>query len=85
MLGVLPGVVGTLEAIEVIKLLLEIGDPLVGRLLHFDALAQRFSEFRLEPDPACRYCAEGVEFPGYVDYKLFCAAPAASAVGATRG
>ncbi len=81
-LGVLPGVVGTLEAVEVIKLLLEIGDPLVGRLLHFDALRQRFSEFRLEPDPACRYCAEGAEFPGYVDYELFCAAPAA--VVATR-
>jgi len=80
-LGVLPGVVGTLEAVEVIKLVLEIGDPLVGRLLHFDALQQRFSEFRLEPDPACRYCAEGSEFPGYVDYKLFCAGPALGAAG----
>ena len=80
-LGVLPGVVGTLEAIEVIKLLLAIGDPLVGRLLHYDALQQRFAEFRLEPSPDCRYCAEGAEFPGYVDYELFCSGPA---VGASR-
>ena len=79
MLGVLPGVVGTLEAIEVIKPLLGIGDPLVGRLLQYDALQQRFAEFRLEPSPDCRYCAEGVEFPGYVDYELFCSGPAASA------
>ena len=75
-LGVLPGVVGTLEAIEVIKLLLGIGDPLVGRLLQYDALQQRFAEFRLEPSPDCRYCSEGVEFPGYVDYELFCSGPA---------
>ncbi|MCZ6596772.1 MAG: molybdopterin-synthase adenylyltransferase MoeB [Planctomycetota bacterium] len=72
-LGVLPGVIGTLEAIEVIKILLDIGDPLVGRLLHYDALRQRFTELKLEPDPKCRYCAEGAEFPGYVDYEEFCA------------
>ena len=73
-LGVLPGVVGTLEAIETIKLLLGIGNPLVGRLLHYDALAQRFTELSLAPDPGCAYCREGASFPGYVDYEAFCAA-----------
>ena len=72
-LGVLPGVIGLLEAIEAMKLVLGIGDPLVGRLLHYDALDQRFSEFRLEPDPACRWCAEGADPPDYVDYARFCA------------
>ena len=72
-LGVLPGVVGTLEAIEVIKLVLDVGDPLVGRLLHYDALRQRFTDLELAPDPKCAYCAEGAEFPGFVDYEQFCA------------
>ncbi|HEV8111333.1 MAG TPA: molybdopterin-synthase adenylyltransferase MoeB [Planctomycetota bacterium] len=75
-LGVLPGVVGTLEAVETIKILLGIGDPLVGRLLHYDALRERFTELTLAPDPACRYCAPGAKFPGYVDYERFCSAPA---------
>ncbi len=55
-LGVLPGVIGLLQATEVLKLLLGIGEPLVGRLLHFDALAMRFRETRLRPDPGCIAC-----------------------------
>ncbi|MEM9803023.1 MAG: molybdopterin-synthase adenylyltransferase MoeB [Planctomycetota bacterium] len=55
-LGVLPGVVGTLEAIETIKLLLGVGDPLVGRLLHFDALEARFDVYEVERDPNCVRC-----------------------------
>jgi molybdopterin/thiamine biosynthesis adenylyltransferase len=78
-LGVLPGVIGVLEAIETVKLILGLGEPLVGRLIHYDALRQRFTELRLDPDPACRYCAEGAPFPGYVDYARFCSAPAAPA------
>jgi molybdopterin/thiamine biosynthesis adenylyltransferase len=76
-LGVLPGVVGLLQAVEAIKLLLQLGDPLVGRLLHYDALHARFSEYALERNPRCRYCGEGAPFPGYVDYEAFCAAAAA--------
>lgn len=72
-LGVLPGVIGLLQATEAIKLLLGIGEPLVGRLLYFDALRASFSELRLERDPACRYCGDGREFPGYIDYERFCA------------
>ena len=76
-LGVLPGVIGLLQATEAIKLLLGIGEPLVGRLLYFDALRASFSELSLERDPACRYCGDGREFPGYIDYERFCASAAA--------
>lgn len=72
-LGVLPGIVGLLQAAEAIKLALDIGEPLAGRLLHFDALAMRFRETRLAPDPHCPVCAPGVPFPGYIDYARFCA------------
>ena len=72
-LGVLPGVIGLLQANEAIKLLLGIGSPLTGRLLGFDALAARFRETRLAPDPHCPLCAPGTPFPGYIDYAQFCA------------
>ncbi|MGH8027083.1 MAG: molybdopterin-synthase adenylyltransferase MoeB [Pseudoxanthomonas sp.] len=72
-LGVLPGVIGLLQANEAIKLLLDIGEPLSGRLLHFDALTMRFREMRLRPDPDCAVCAPGKPFPGYIDYQEFCA------------
>lgn len=72
-LGVLPGVVGMLQATEAIKLILGIGEPLVGRVLMFDALAMRFHETRLAPDPECPMCAPGKPFPGYMDYERFCA------------
>ena len=74
-LGVLPGVIGLLQATEAIKLILGIGEPLTGRLLHFDALAMRFRETRLSPDPGCAICAPGAAFPGYIDYTAFCSAP----------
>ena len=73
-LGVLPGVIGLLQATEAIKLVLDLGTPLTGRLLHFDALALRFRETRLSPDPDCAVCAQGKPFPGYIDYAAFCAA-----------
>lgn len=72
-LGVLPGIVGLLQANEAIKLLLGIGQGLAGRLLQFDALAMRFREVRLAPDPQCPVCAPGRPFPGYIDYARFCA------------
>ena len=71
-LGVLPGMVGLLQATEVLKLLLGVGEPLTGRLLSFDALGMRFRETRLRPDPACPLCAPGTAFPGYIDYAAFC-------------
>jgi len=71
-LGVLPGMVGLLQATEVLKLLLGVGEPLVGRLLSFDALGMRFREVRLKPDPGCPLCAPAAVFPGYIDYAAFC-------------
>jgi len=62
-----------LQATEAIKLILGIGTSLAGRLLHFDALAMRFRETRLAPDPECPVCAVGKPFPGYIDYAAFCA------------
>ncbi len=56
-LGVLPGVIGLLQATETLKLLLDIGEPLSGRVLNFDALGMGFREFRLRPDPDCPSCA----------------------------
>jgi len=60
-LGVLPGIVGTLQALEAVKLILEIGEPLVGRLVHFDALGFRFREIKLRRDPECPVCGEESE------------------------
>ncbi len=73
-LGVLPGVIGLLEAVEALKILLERGDPLVGRLLYYDALRASFMELELKHNSECRYCADQADFPGYVDYDAFCAA-----------
>ena len=72
-LGVLPGVIGLLQAVETIKLLLGIGEPLVGRLLAYDALKARFTELQLSCDPACRYCGDAAQPIEYVDYEQFCA------------
>ena len=73
-LGVLPGIVGLLQANEAIKLLLGIGQGLAGRLLLFDALAMRFRETRLRADPQCPVCAPGRAFPGYRALQALCGA-----------
>jgi molybdopterin/thiamine biosynthesis adenylyltransferase/rhodanese-related sulfurtransferase len=74
-LGVLPGIVGSLQANEALKLALEAGDPLVGRLLLFDALHTEFTEVALRRDPSCPVCGEHPTITEYVDYVEFCAAP----------
>ncbi len=71
-LGVLPGLVGTIQATEAIKLLLGIGRPLVGRLLLFDALELKFREVRLRPDPGCPICGEHPTIDRLIDYEQFC-------------
>lgn len=71
-LGVLPGVIGLLEAVEALKILLGLGNPLVGRLLCYDALPGRFDEYDLQANPLCAYCGDHGAFPGYVDYAAFC-------------
>jgi sulfur-carrier protein adenylyltransferase/sulfurtransferase len=72
-LGVLPGMVGTLQATEVLKLLLGRGDPLVGRLLACDALSMKFRELRFVRDPDCAVCGALPRITTYVDYQGFCA------------
>ena len=71
-LGVLPGVIGVLQGIEVIKLLLGLGEPLIGRLLVFDALAARFRELKLRRDPDCALCGERRSIFALIDYESFC-------------
>jgi sulfur-carrier protein adenylyltransferase/sulfurtransferase len=71
-LGVLPGIVGSLQASEALKFCLGIGESLSGRLLLFDALATEFSEVKLRKDPACPVCGESPTITEYVDYVEFC-------------
>jgi adenylyltransferase/sulfurtransferase len=79
-LGVLPGIMGSLQAAEALKLLLGIGDSMVGRLLLFDALETSFSEVRLRRDPDCPVCGEAAGEISYIDYEQFCLAPARATV-----
>src|SRR5438067_883067 len=79
-LGVLPGIIGMLQAIETIKLIVGIGEPLVGRLLHFDALSVRFRELNLRRDPQCPVCGENPTIFAPIDYDQFCGARADQAV-----
>ena len=71
-LGVLPGIIGSIQASEAIKLLLGIGDPLIGRLLVFEALEMRFREVRLRPDPDCPACGTHPTVHELQDYEEFC-------------
>src|SRR6266478_2800281 len=69
-LGILPGIVGLFEANEAVKLLLGIGEPLIGRLLMIDALTDEFRTLRLKRDPKCPVCGEGAHFKDFVDYEV---------------
>ena len=71
-LGVLPGVIGSLQASEALKLALGIGEPLVGRLLLFDALSAEFNEVSIRRDPECPVCGEHPTITDYIDYVEFC-------------
>jgi adenylyltransferase/sulfurtransferase len=78
-LGVLPGVIGVIQAIEAIKLIIGIGEPLTGRLVHFDALKLKFREFKLRRDPKCPVCGDNPTITDLVDYEQFCGIPQAHA------
>jgi adenylyltransferase/sulfurtransferase len=75
-LGVLPGLVALIQATETIKLLTGIGEPLLGRLLRYDALRMEFSEFRLQKDPDCPVCGLQPSVTELIDYEGFCGVPA---------
>ncbi len=71
-LGILPGVIGCIQATETIKLILGIGDPLIGRLLHYDALAMTFRTFKIRRDPKWAVGAPHPTIKGLIDYEEFC-------------
>ncbi len=71
-LGVLPGIVGTIQAAEALKLIIGKGDPLIGRLLLFDALAMKFRELKLRKNPECPVCGEHPTLTKLIDYAEFC-------------
>jgi adenylyltransferase/sulfurtransferase len=71
-LGVLPGIVGSLQAVETIKLILGAGDPLIGRLLLFDALGMKFRELKLKKNPDCPLCGINRTITKLIDYEEFC-------------
>jgi len=78
-LGILPGLVGIIQATEVIKLILGKGEPLIGRLLLVDALAMRFRELKLRKNPGCPVCGEQPTVKHLIDYQQFCGIAAETA------
>jgi len=71
----LPGVLGVLQAVETIKVLLGLGDPLVGKMLYYDALQGAFNQFKLTRNAECRVCGDNASFSGYDDYAQVCNSP----------
>jgi molybdopterin/thiamine biosynthesis adenylyltransferase/rhodanese-related sulfurtransferase len=84
-LGVLPGIVGSIQAMETIKLILGTGEPLVGRLLLFDALAMRFRELKLKRNPDCPLCGDHRTLTKLIDYEEFCGIRGEEAPAMTDG
>lgn len=77
-LGVLPGLIGTMQALEAIKLITGIGQPLLGKLLHVDTLSMRFRTLTLRRDPACPVCGDNPSITEPIDYQGFCGITAAA-------
>jgi len=77
-LGVICGVIASIQGVEAIKLLLGLGDPLVGRLVFFDALAMEFRQVKFRRDPACPVCGEHPTITDLIDYQAFCGVPPAA-------
>ena len=84
-LGVLPGIIGSIQAIEALKLLLDLGDPLIGRLLAYDSLDQTFRTFRVNRDPTCPACGEDAPEIVIAEYDEYCLPHAILADGVTVG
>ena len=75
-LGVLPGTIGSIQATEALKLILGIGDSLIGRLLLYDALDMSFTTVKLKKNPDCKICGKNPEITELIDYEDFCGVPA---------
>jgi len=74
-LGILPGIIGLIQATETVKLILGIGQPLVGRLMLYDALGMKFRELKLRRDPECPICGDHPTITKLIDYQQFCGIP----------
>src|ERR1700737_422558 len=74
-LGAMCGVIGTIQAVETIKLILDLGDPLVNRLMLFDSLSMEFREVKIPRDPSCPLCGDNPTIHELIDYEAFCGAP----------
>jgi adenylyltransferase/sulfurtransferase len=74
-LGILPGTIGLIQATEAVKLILGIGEPLVGRLMLYDALGMRFRELKLRKNPECPVCGDHPTVTKLIDYQQFCGIP----------
>jgi adenylyltransferase/sulfurtransferase len=81
-LGVLPGIIGSQQALEAIKLLLGVGDSLAGRLLLFDALDGEFRQLKIKKNMECPVCGEHPTVTELIDYEMFCGIPSATTVAA---
>jgi len=77
-LGILPGIIGLIQATEVVKLILGKGETLIGRLMIFDALAMKFRELKLRKDKDCPICGDNPTITELIDYELFCGIPSAA-------
>lgn len=84
-LGVLPGIVGSIQAIEAIKMLLGIGEPLIGRLLMIDTLDMSFRTLKVRRNPDCPVCGEHPTVTALIDYDQFCGLPSSNGHGAAQG
>src|SRR5438128_3402802 len=84
-LGVLPGIIGVIQATETLKLIMGIGEPLIGRFLIYDALRMKFRELKLKKDPDCPVCGTHPTLTKLIDYEQFCGIPAASSESPMSG
>ena len=83
-LGVLPGIIGMIQATEAVKLILGIGEPLIGRFMIYDALKMRFRELKLRKDPDCPVCGTHPTVKALIDYEQFCGVAPAAHTGGSR-
>ena len=71
-IGALPGLVGSIQALETIKLILGVGEPLAGRMLLIEALGMEFREIKVRKNPDCKLCGDNPEVTELIDYEIFC-------------
>ena len=83
--GVLPGIIGSIQAVEAVKLITGVGEPLAGKLLLFDALRMEFTTVKLRWDPECPVCGKNPTVTELIDYEVFCGLPPAPAASTAEG